>query len=206
MQTSYVDHKQPFFFFFFKELRGGGVGRRGAQVGQEQTGNASRGERKGEGWICVSIKFSLKPNLHSDVQMWSFESPKSEVKRNVQKFHFLTGERKENAVFFLKKKDSSALFKPWIRMLNFHTFHIPKGHLQFLYTSAFWLFSSTFSSSFFSSSDEPFSFSPVFQLPCLCKRNDCDFLLTGYSREKHYKCTTPVPICIMKWSLVKNKK
>lgn len=37
----------------------------------------------------------------------------------------------------------------------------------FLYTSAFWLFSSTFSSSFFSSSEEPFSFSAVFQLPCL---------------------------------------
>lgn len=36
VQTSYVDHKQP---FFFKELRGEGVGRgRGAQVGEEQTG------------------------------------------------------------------------------------------------------------------------------------------------------------------------
>lgn len=33
----------------------------------------------------------------------------------------------------------------------------------FLYTSAFWLFSS----SFFSSSEDPSSFSPVFQLPCL---------------------------------------
>lgn len=47
--------------------------------------------------VCVSIKFSLKPNLHPDVQMLSFESTKSEVRRNVQKFHFLTEGRQENA-------------------------------------------------------------------------------------------------------------
>lgn len=54
------------------------------------------------------------------------------------------------------------------------TFHIPKACLRFLYTSAFWLLSSTFSSSFFSSSEDPFSFSPVFQLPCLFQIKDGD--------------------------------
>lgn len=44
---------------------------------------------------------------------------------------------------------------------------LPFASPLFLYTSAFWLFSSTFSSSFFSSSEDPHSFSPVFQLPCL---------------------------------------
>lgn len=138
--------------------------------------------RGGEGGrICISIKFSLKPNLHPDVQMLLFESLKSEVERNVQKFHFLTGRRQ-------KKRDlktaRSTLFGRQIRMLDFHTFQIPKGHLLFLYTSAFWLFSSTFSSSFFSSSDEPFSFSPVFQLPCLYRRNDCNSPFKVYSWKK----------------------
>lgn len=68
----------------------------GAQVGEEQTGNALRGGGARVG-VCVSIKFSLKPNLHPDVQMLSFESTKSEVRRNVQKFHFLTEGRQENA-------------------------------------------------------------------------------------------------------------
>lgn len=54
---------------------------------------------RGGGWICGSIKFSLKPNLHPDVQMLFFESPKSEVKRNVQKFHFLTGRRRKDVTF-----------------------------------------------------------------------------------------------------------
>lgn len=63
---------------------------------------------------------------------------------------------------FPKDRDDEKCAKvPWSH------FHIPKGWLPFLYTSAFWLFSSTFSSSFFSSSEDPFSFSPVFQLPCL---------------------------------------
>lgn len=127
------------------------------------------------GWICGSIKFSLKPNLHPDVQMLLFESPKSEVKRNVQKFHFLTGRRRKDVI--LKQ---AARFRRQIQMLKFHTFHIPTGHLLFLYTSAFWLFSSTFSSSFFSSSDEPFSFSPVFQLPCLYRRNNWNSRFTVY--------------------------
>lgn len=80
---------------FFEEVRGESVGKgRGAQLGEEQTGNG----REGEGWICVSIKFSLKPNLHPDVQMLLFESPKSEVKRNVQMFHFLTGGKQKEVV------------------------------------------------------------------------------------------------------------
>lgn len=56
------------------------------------------GVRDGGVWICGSIKFSLKPNLHPDVQLLLFESPKSEVKRNVQKFHFLTGRRYKDVV------------------------------------------------------------------------------------------------------------
>lgn len=139
-----------------------------------QTGNAT-GYGMGGVWISGSIKLSLKPNLHPDVQMLLFESPKSEVKRNVQKFHFLTGRRRKDVI--LKQ---AAWFRRQIPMLNFHTFHIPTGHLLFLYTSAFWLFSSTFSSSFFSSSDEPFSFSPVFQLPCLYRRNDWNSCFTVY--------------------------
>lgn len=67
------------------------------------------GGRESEGWICVSIKFSLKVNLPPDVQMLSFESPKSEVERNVQKFHFLTEGRQENATL---KKDPTAPFRP----------------------------------------------------------------------------------------------
>lgn len=55
MQASYVDHKQPLFFFFFKELGGEGVGRgREAQVGEEQTGNASGGERLRVGYAFPS--------------------------------------------------------------------------------------------------------------------------------------------------------
>lgn len=159
-------------------VQGGGGGLSGRGADRERFSG-----REGDRWICISIKFSLKPNLHPDVQMLSFESPKSEVKRNVQKFHFLTEGRHKTFYF---KKDPSAVFRPWIRRRNFHTFHNPQGHLQFLYTSAFWLFSSTFSSSFFSSSDEPFSFSPVFQLPCLFRRMIVT-LSWGYFKKKKIK-------------------
>lgn len=179
-------------------------------MGGSGRGEADRESFKGreKGWGLDMRFHKILPEAESSFRCTNVvvvESPKSEVRRNVQKFHFLTEGRQENAVFKKKTLHPSAVFRPWIRMLNFHTFHIPEGHLQFLYTSAFWLFSSTFSSSFFSSSDEPFSFSPVFQLPCLCRRNNRDFLLTGYSWGKHYKCTCLVPICIIKLGWVQNK-
>lgn len=93
----------------------------------------------GGGGYAFIVKFSLKPNPIFFIPMYAFLEnpfPKTEAKRNVQKFLDLT-------------------------------FTFLTGWMMLLYTSAFWLFSSTFSSSFLSSSEEPFSFSPVFQLPCL---------------------------------------
>lgn len=168
---SYVDHKQPFFFFFFfKELRGGNVWGGGLRWGRSRQVTLWGVER---GWGLGMRFHKILPEAESssrctNVVVWIHKVWGEEKCAKVPFSHW--GETGE--CYF--KKDPSALFRAWIRRLNFHTFHIPKGHLQFLYTSAFWLFSSTFSSSFFSSSDEPFSFSPVFQLPCLCTRNDCD--------------------------------
>lgn len=124
VQTSYVDHKQPFFF-----LRNWGV-----EVWWGEGGSGGGGAdrerfkgREGEGWICVSIKFSLKPNLHPDVQM-VFESPKSEVKRNVQKFHSLTEGRQEKAIL---KKTRQLYSDPESEGLTSIPFTFPKDICRF---------------------------------------------------------------------------
>lgn len=104
-------------------------------------------------------------------------SQKTEVKRNVQKFHVLTfwKEKIVRKHHYLKENDFLNLYLG-IRGFLFLPSTFPKDGLLFLYTSAFWLFSSTFSSSFFSSSEEPLSFSPVFQLPCLFRIKHFFFL------------------------------
>lgn len=57
-------------------------------------------------WIWVLVKFSLKPNPFSSkcttVLFLNFYLPKSEVKRNVQKSHVLTGRDRieENSVIY----------------------------------------------------------------------------------------------------------
>lgn len=172
VQTSYVDHKQPFFF-----LRNWGVevwlGGRGLRWGRSRQGTL-QGER---GWGLDMRFHKILPEAESSSRCTNgVRIAKVWGEEKCAKVPFSHWGQTGKGYF---KKDPSALLRPWIRRPNFHTFHIPKGHLPFLYTSAFWLFSSTFSSSFFSSSDEPFSFSPVFQLPCLCRRNDRDCLLTG---------------------------
>lgn len=133
------------------------------------------GFRKNSPWSQI--------RFHPNVQLFCFEisiSQNSEAKRNVQKSHVLTGRDRieENSI-------SYGVGGWWLIFIyapngnvSVATFHIPDGCLPFLYTSAFWLFSSTFSSSFFSSSEEPFSFSPVFQLPCLSRKIDGDIIIT----------------------------
>lgn len=114
------------------------------------------------GWGFIKIL----PEAKSSSQLSFFSPPKTEVKRNVQRFHVLTGKQglEENVI----SKKMLIFFRQRNVFIPFIPFTFPNDVL-FFYTSAFWLFSSTFSSSFFSSSEEPFSFSPVFQLPCLKK-------------------------------------
>lgn len=141
-------------FFFLKEWRCEGL--RGA----------------GGVWICFLVKFSLKPNPNClDPNVHSYFFPQRQRWREMCKSSMFSLKKKEKKNKLkpccLKENDFVKLFLAHDGMVLFSTFHIPEGWLLFLYTSAFWLFSSTFSSSFFSSSEDPFSFSPVFQLPCL---------------------------------------
>lgn len=127
----------------------------------------------------VLVKFSLKPNPSSSkctifFYLFICHLPE-EVKRNVQKFHVLTEkesieERKRES--YLPKGGTTLNLYLHAARDRFHGYlsHSRRMFSRFFYTSAFWLFSSTFSSSFFSSSEEPFSFSPVFQLPCLFQK------------------------------------
>lgn len=46
-----------------------------------------------DAWMSSFEKFSLKPNPSSSQSTVVFFSPKTEVKRNVQKFHVLTGKK-----------------------------------------------------------------------------------------------------------------
>lgn len=154
----YITYGIHSFCFFLREWRGS-EGLRGLGVCLD---------------MLFFVKFSLKPNrLHPNVHSCFFcffflVSQKTEVKRNVQKFHVLTfwKEKIVRKHCYLKENDFLNLYLG-IRVFLFLPSTFPKDGLLFLYTSAFWLFSSTFSSSFFSSSEEPLSFSPVFQLPCL---------------------------------------
>lgn len=132
-----------------------------------------RGERSGwkdSLWIQIWNIFS---------STWTSES----MKRNVQNVHILTvktdnetwvniSSSSVNMICFVsihtqRFSSSIAAVSTWPYRVSFLTFHI--SSCSFFYTSAFWLFSSTFSSNFFSSSEEPSSFSPVFQLPCLLR-------------------------------------
>lgn len=150
MQTSYVYHIQYPFFSFFLGMEGWGLEGLGA---------------------CLDMLFSqILPETKS--KPYSFQCtlvfffPQRQKWREMCKSSTFSLERKEWKQCYLERDWLSlSLFRHMMEM--FSTFHIPKGWLLFLYTSAFWLFSSTFSSSFFSSSEDPFSFSPVFQLPCL---------------------------------------
>ena len=92
-------------------------------------------------------------------------------------YHFVTAEeqkQEKSNVRHREHKTSVGMYCMCILVMNQTgglnvcclTVHIPRRWCP-VYISAFWLFSSTFSSSFFSSSEEPFSSSPVFQLPCL---------------------------------------
>lgn len=158
MQTSYVYHIQnPFFLFFLREWRGS-EGLRGLGV-------------FGYAFFCKILPETKSSSSQCTLLFFLFfflVSQKTEVKRNVQKFHVLTfwKEKIVRKHCYLKENDFLNLYLG-IRVFLFLPSTFPKDGLLFLYTSAFWLFSSTFSSSFFSSSEEPLSFSPVFQLPCL---------------------------------------
>lgn len=74
-------------------------------LGMEGWGFEGLWERGGV-WICFLVKFSLKPNpncLLPSVHSFFFFFPKTEVKRNVQKFHVLTGKKRLNENSYLKE-------------------------------------------------------------------------------------------------------
>lgn len=113
-------------------------------------------------FIFIFVKVSLKPNsscLHPNVH--ALISPGQRWREMCKSLEFSLKRQKQNQVvvfYFLHTCLTSVIQTHDKDYLSLHRFN--NG---FLYTSAFWLFSS----SFFSSSEDPFSFSPVFQLPCL---------------------------------------
>lgn len=149
VQTNYVTHTVSILFLYLVE----GV----------------------EGWLdMLFVKVSLKPNpncCHPNVRSFNFFQNWGEEK--CAKFCVLTGKKIQYIychfvichIRKLKKVKHVGVY------LSLHP-----CRNGCVYTSAFWLFSSTFSSNFFSSSEDPFSFSPVFQLPCL-KEFKCCYIM-----------------------------
>lgn len=126
-------------------------------------------------WICFLVKFSLKPKIQTVfIPMYTrfcflFFFPKDRGEEKCAKVPCSHWEENVKWKCYLKKKKKKSMTSLiFIHAFKWKCFVFYLSHSQRMvalsfYTSAFWLFSS----SFFSSSEEPFSFSPVFQLPCL---------------------------------------
>lgn len=161
----YITYSSHSFFFFRNEK----VKVWGSQVG----GNWICLGGEGEGGCLDELFWKILPEAKSvfipiyNCFFFCFFPPQKQRWREMCKSSMFSLERKywKEMLF---KTECLCLYLYIYGSVWLSTFRIPKACLPFLYTSAFWLFSS----SVFSSSEDPFSFSPVFQLPCLFQIKD----------------------------------